>query len=327
MSLSPTFMLSVLVWAALSTACGPAPAPDTEADASSRRAGSPRLVSLAPHLTELAFDAGAGGQLIGVVAYSDYPPAARDIARIGDAFNLDYERIAELSPDVVLTWEGGTPPTALERLKKMGFEVVPLSTLRLDDVAEAVIRIGQIAGDPEAALEAAAAYRAALGEVRRVYGDRERIRVFYQVSLEPLYTPGGPHFISELIALCGGLNIFSDLDLQAAAVSHEAVLARNPQLIIVGQQWLSETIEHWRRFSSASPRVTGIDADVVTRPGLRLARGASAICAEIDGVRAARAKNAEVASPYYGHASTALPGRGRHAPARVLPRKADLTSG
>lgn len=288
--------------AAVVVGCSPAPAPEAQ----STPQELPRLISLAPHLTELAFDAGAGGQLVGVVAYSDYPAAAREITRVGDAFNLDYERIAKLAPDVVLAWEGGTPSAVIEQLEKMDLNVVSLRTLRLDDVADAVIRIGQIAGDSEAATRKASDYRAALQDIRSRYADRQRIRVFYQVSLAPLYTPGGPHFISELITLCGGHNIFSDLDAQAAAVSHEAVLAMDPQIIIVGEEWRSETVEHWRRFSSAKPEVAGIDADLVTRPGLRLAEGAAKMCGDIDSVRRSLAAGASSVTRRYGHASTAL---------------------
>ena len=274
-------LLLVLFAAILSAGCSRESASSSQP--SSTRAL--RLVSLAPHLTELAFAAGAGKQLVGVVAYSDYPAAARDITRVGDAFNLDFERMAELAPDLVLAWHGGTPTTVIERLQKMGLKVVPVRTVTLEDVAKSLITIGELAGDASLARSRAEAYQAALRQERRDFSEDEQVRVFYQVSLEPLYTPGGPHFISELISLCGGQNIFGDLDLQAAAVSHEAVLSRDPQLIVVGEQWLTETRELWGRFSAMSPPVEGINADLVTRPGLRLAQGAAALCVVIDAAR------------------------------------------
>lgn len=282
--LLPLVLLAAILVAACDSLSQSEPAPATTE--------SPRLVSLAPHLTELVFAAGAGKHLVGAVAYSDYPEAARDVTRVGDAFNLDYERIAELEPDLVLAWQGGTPATVIARLQEMGLEIVTVRTASLEDVAEGLVKIGELAGDARLARSLADTYRAALREEYRDDVEAGRIRVFYQVSLEPLYTPGAPHFISELITLCGGRNIFSDLDVQAAAVSHEAVLSRRPQLIVVGRQWLPETREHWRRFSTISPPVAGIDADLVTRPGLRLAQGAAALCTLFDEARAATGSHA-----------------------------------
>lgn len=247
----------------------------------------PRLVSLAPHLTELAFAAGAGQNLVGAVAYSDFPLAAKAVPRVGDAFNLDYERIAQLSPDQVLAWRGGTPATVIERLQAMGVSVLSLQTDSLQDVATALIQIAEVAGDAPGARRQAEAFLRALEDERRVVAEHARIGVFYQISLEPLYTPGGPHFISELVALCGGRNIFSDLDQAAAAVSQEAVLTREPRLIVVDRQQLEASRDYWRRFSGWQGEIAGIDADVVTRPGLRLAQGAASLCALLDRVREA----------------------------------------
>lgn len=280
-------VLAACVGLLLVAACGSS----EQATSSSQPTGHLRIVSLAPHLTELAFAAGAGEQLVGAVAFSDYPAAASSVPRIGDAFNLDYERIAQLSPDLVLAWSGGTPTTTIGHLRAMGLDVRSLQTDSLQDVAERLIELGELSGDAGIARARAAAYRAELRTARRAFHDLAPVRVFYQVSLAPLFTPGGPHFITELIELCGGRNIFSDLRLQAAAVTHEAVLSRSPQLIVVGRQWLASTREHWQRYGIDGPDIVGIDADLVTRPGLRLAQGAQALCVAIDSARRSAAKD------------------------------------
>lgn len=265
--------------------CGPPPAQEERAGD-----GAPlRIVSLAPHLTELAFAAGAGESVVGTVEFSDYPAAALAVPRVGDAFNVDFERIAQLAPDVVLAWEGGTPGTIRERLVEMGLVVRVLGTSTLADVATRLEELGRMAGNESLAYARAQAYREQLQALHREVVDNERPGIFYQISLDPLYTVGQPHFITELIELCGGRNIFADLDLLSAAVSHEAVLARNPRLILVSKGLLSEARAHWERFglfdTSAASQVQGVDPDLVTRPSLRLADGAAQICQKMNALR------------------------------------------
>ncbi len=251
--------------------------------------GGPRVVSLAPHLTELAFSAGAGDRLVGVVEYSDYPEAARRIARVGDAFNVDFERLSELAPDLILAWKSGTPAPVRERLLALGYKVVVLETLTLEDVPERLVELGQLIGDAKIARASADRYRQVLRSLRRQPQPGAEPGVFYQISLDPLYTVGGKHYISEIIRLCGGRNIFDDLLSPAAAVSYEAVLARDPQIILTDQRYLVETRAAWSRFMSLGATknagVRGIDADLVTRPTLRLADGARQVCAAIGQAR------------------------------------------
>lgn len=246
---------------------------------------APRVVSLAPHLTELVYSAGAGDRLVGVVAYSDYPEAARSIPRIGDAFNVDFERLAELAPDFVLAWKSGTPVPVRNRLEELGFKVLVLETLTLEDVPQRLVELGQLIGNEEIARTRAAEYREVLRSLREPSRSGSDISVFYQISLDPLYTVGGRHYINEIIRLCGGRNVFEDLGTPAAAVSHEAVLARDPEIILSDQRYLDETVATWAKFSSLKATrkkgLHGIDADLVTRPTLRLADGARQVCAAI----------------------------------------------
>lgn len=299
-----------LVAGVLLAGCEPAPTASKAAPTQPER-----IISLAPHLTELAFAAGAGGRLVGVVAHSDYPAGAGRIASIGDAFSLDYERIAELNPDLVLAWEGGTPASVQERLASMGYRVLPVSIRTLDEVSTRLLELATLAGSYELAASRATRYRERLRALARKYRSGAPVAVFYQISLEPLYTVGGNHFISELIELCGGQNIFADLEPLAAAVTHEAVLARSPGLVLVGTPWLIPTRELWGRLaeSAGGIAVAGIDPDLVTRPGLRLAEGAEQICARLNSSRAGEARAGF--SWRYGLASTALPALARAGPA------------
>ena len=79
-----------------------------------------RIVSLAPHVTELLYAAGGGDRIVGTVSYSDYPPQARDLPRVGDNKALDLERIAALKPDLIVVWRHGNAQKQTDRLRAPG---------------------------------------------------------------------------------------------------------------------------------------------------------------------------------------------------------------
>src|SRR5690606_7742729 len=233
--------------------------------------------------------AGAGGRLVGVVEYSDHPAQARRIARIGDAFRIDLERVAALRPDIVLAWESGTAAPTIERLESLGLSVLSIRTQRLADVADAIRTIGDIAGTQAQAAAAAADYEARIGDLRARYAGRRQLRVFVQVNDRPIYTVNDAQIISEIVALCGGRNVFADLDQLAPVVSVEAVIAANPEAILVTdvargaeQSWL-----RWKSIAAVrAQNVYVIPADDVARPTIRLADGVAHVCRTLDTARA-----------------------------------------
>lgn len=250
-----------------------------------------RIVSLAPNVTELAFAAGAGGSLVGVSAWSDYPAAARDLPRIGDAFRLDYERIVALAPDLAITWESGTPAETLERLRDLGVRVVELPVYSLENVASAMETLGRLAGTEAVARSAAARFRDELAALEAEYRDRSTLRVFVQIDDEPLFTVTGRHLISQMMSLCGGRNVFAGLPGVAPVVDLEAVLAADPEVILyTGMS--PDPASRWRRWERlAAVRAGGVfsvDADLVTRATPRAIEGAREVCEAIDQVRSTR---------------------------------------
>ncbi|MDZ7642790.1 MAG: helical backbone metal receptor [Woeseiaceae bacterium] len=211
-----------------------------------------RVVTLAPHLAELAFAAGAGSSLVGVSAHTDYPEAARSLPVVGDAFMLDQERLALLRPDLLLAWQSGTPAHVVDALRGRGYRVVVIRTRGLPDVATALRRIGALTGQAAAAGRAAARYEQELLELRNQWRDAAPIRVFYQVSQRPLYTVNGEHYVSELIGLCGGRNVFADLGELAPLVAEEAVLGRDPEVLLAAAVPGSEPFTVWERWPALS---------------------------------------------------------------------------
>ena len=248
-----------------------------------------RIVVLAPHLAELVYAAGAGEKLVGTVAWTNYPPAAAELPRVGDAFRLDLEALAALGPDLVLAWEGGNPEHMLEQLHRHRYRVVKLAPETLDDIGTQIETIGRLAGSAEPANEAAAAYREALAALRAEHAGKPPLRVFYQVSWRPLYTVGGRQLISEVIATCGGRNIFGELRELAPAVGMEAVIERDPEVILTATVQAAE-LEEWRRWKDVTAVVRdqlhAVDGDLVVRASPRILGGIREVCAALDAARA-----------------------------------------
>lgn len=249
-----------------------------------------RIITLAPHLTELVFSAGAGHRLVGVVEYSDFPPAALDIPRIGDAFRLDHEVIAGLDPDLILAWESGTPREVIDRLEQLGHRVVALEVGDLDGVAENLRAIGKLAGTETQAETAATDYTGALDKIRAAAADRAPVTVFYQVSTQPLFTISRRHVIGEVIELCGGKNVFAGLTGLTPAISPEAVIDAAPEAIIAARYTDDDLsamnqLIFWRQWTSIPAVRDGklffVDADLLTRPSVRILDGVRDLCARI----------------------------------------------
>lgn len=255
-------------------------------------AAPPRLVALAPHLTELVYAAGAGEQLVGVVEYSDYPAAARALPRIGDSYRVDYEALRRLDPDIVLAWESGNPPEIVSRLRELGFRVIAFETRSLETVADDLEAIGDLAQTRPHAARAAAEYRARLARLRAEYRDSERLSVFYQISADPYFTVNGEHVISRILELCGGDNVFAAVPGLAPPVTLEAVIAANPQVVLSGTPG-PDWRESWRAWPAVSAVATNtlyaVNADWLARPGPRLLDGALQVCAVLAEAREAYA--------------------------------------
>lgn len=241
-----------------------------------------RIVTLAPHLAELVHAAGAGDQLVGVSSYSDFPEAVRGLPIVGDAFRIDRERLALLDPDMLLAWESGTPAHIVDSLATAGYRIELIRTRNLADISRALQRIGTLTGMEASARQAADAFDRELGLLAMRWRDAEAIRVFYQVSLRPLYSINGDHYISELIGLCGGANIFADLTDLAPMISEEAVLDRDPEVVLAADTGGESTAEQWGYWSSLAANRYGnhftVPADAVARPTPRVIEAGTSIC-------------------------------------------------
>jgi len=248
-----------------------------------------RIVSLAPNLTELLFTVGAGSQLVAVSAWSDFPREVLKLPVVGDAFTVDQEQLALSKPDLVLVWESGTPAHVVDDLRSLGYNVVRIRTRSLNDIADALIQIGELTGHPAEAEKAAAAYRSELEAMRDRYSSRPPIRVFYQVAARPLYTINNEHYISELISMCGGENIFKDLSDLAPTVDVEAVVDRDPEVMLASTESGDNAFVEWERWPEMSANRIGnqflLPADEIGRATTRVIIAGNAMCIALQQAR------------------------------------------
>lgn len=250
-----------------------------------------RVVTLAPDLSELMFDVGAGDSLKATVDYSDYPAAAKALPRVGDAFHVDMEKLLSLKPDLVLVWEGGTPQALIEKLRGLKLNVLAIGTHELPDIASNLEALGIVTGHTDSAQLAAQDFRTRLGALRRQYAEQTNLRVFYEISAQPLFTVGGSQSISRLMEVCGARNIFADLSALAPTVSLEAVLARDPQVIATGNGEGDEQqrFKDWQRWPNLAAVKGGnfvvLDDDWISRSTPRLLDAGKQLCEALEKIR------------------------------------------
>jgi iron complex transport system substrate-binding protein len=180
----------------------------------------------------------------------------------------------------------------IEKLLHLGLNVERISTTNLNDIGQALHRLGELTGRSTAAEQAALEYAAAIENIRREHAAEAQITVFYQISSAPLYTINGRHLISEMLALCGGRNVFADLDQLAPPVSLEAVLERNPETILAGDDVREDPFAIWRPWRNLRAVELGnlhvLHVDRIARATTRIVTGAAEVCEVLDRARERR---------------------------------------
>lgn len=292
------FASALVLLTALARECGAdggaVSATDDRGVAVTLQAPARRIIALAPSMTELVFAAGAGDRLVAVARFSDFPAGARAIAQIGDASRVDLERVTSLQPDLVIAWKTGNHAADYERLQQLGFAVFVAEPDRLHAVARLVRTLGLLAGTSPAAEVVAREFETGIDALAARYRKRVPVAVFYEIWHEPLMTVNGRHMISDVIALCGGRNVFADMPLLTPVVSLESVIAARPQVVLGGSSATTpaEFAAPWTRASRyaglAKVRALFVHPDTIQRQTPRILEGARTVCAHLDSVRAER---------------------------------------
>ncbi len=251
-----------------------------------------RVISLGPHLTELAYAAGGGGAMIGAIRYSDFPEAARALPIVGDAHAIDFERIVQLKPDLVLVWGSGLNERHKARLRSLGLTVYESEIRHAQDIPDTLRRLGHLIGRADVAETAAHRFELQWQALNERYRSMPAVRVFWQLWHEPLMTVNREHLISEAMRTCGGVNVFADLALLTPSVSREAAIAADPQLI-AGSGRMEDAerdFAAWKRLGKnvsavKQQRFATIDGNLIGRMGPRFVQGAAALCEAIERAR------------------------------------------
>ncbi len=250
-----------------------------------------RVISLAPHITELLYAAGGGQAVVASVEYANYPEAAKALPRVGTYSAFDLERIASLKPDLLVVWGSGNPPGQVAQLRRLGIPIFISEPRQLGDVPSSLRRLGQLLGTEKAAEQAAGQFEQRLAALRQRYAGKREVSVFYEIWNQPLMTVGGDHIISAVINLCGGRNVFAGIGQPASAVGVESVLRANPEAIVasgMGEErpdWLDD----WKRWKTLKAVERGhlffVSPDLLQRHTPRILEGAEQLCTALDKVR------------------------------------------
>ena len=252
-----------------------------------------RVISMAPHVTELLFAAGGGTRVVGAINFSDYPEAAKKLPVVGSSSQLDMERVLVLKPDLLVVWQSGNTARQLEQLRQTGIPIFYSEPTRLEHVADSLIRFGQLLGTEPAAQEAAQNFRSKIAALEARYAKRPPVRLFYQIWDKPLYTLNNTQIASDAIRVCGGVNIFGRLAVKAPVVSTEAVLEQDPEAIIgsVRDDSPEAGLNVWRPFKGMLAVKRGnlfSPPESLTRAGPRMVAGVTDLCEKLELARQRR---------------------------------------
>ena len=227
------------------------------------------IVSLAPSITETLFAMGLGEQVAGTTEFSDYPPAAKSIPRIGRFLDPEPERIIALCPRVCIGLIGSTPPQLVRLLEKFDIPTLLVDVSRMDTMLASIERMAAYLGHGEAGTRLREAYAARLKRLEvRVLG-LERPRVLTVVSVSPLYCAGPESFVADAVRCAGGEPVGMDDGKAWQGVSREAFLSLAPDIILFAAH--GTPVPDWMRkppFGGA--QIVSIDPAFVIRPSPRL---------------------------------------------------------
>lgn len=253
-----------------------------------------RVIAMAPHVTEMLYAAGGAERIVAAVDYSDYPAQAKLLPRVGSNRQIDMERVAALKPDLIVVWLHGASERQIEQIRALGIPLYHSEPKKLDDIASNLSRLGKLMGTERVADAAADGMRRKLAALAARYTGRPPVRTFYQVWDKPLYTLNGGHIVSDVMRLCGGVNIFAGMKVTAPVVGMEAVLQEDPEAIFSTAEKSDDEkgLGIWRKFPNLTAvkrdNLFRVDGDLLNRSGPRMAEGAALMCEKLDQARQRR---------------------------------------
>lgn len=245
-----------------------------------------RVITLAPSLSEIMLELGAADLLVGVLDGGERPSALARLPSVGRYGQVELERLLALEPDLILLWPDSISTAQRQQLIGFGiplYEAEPRSLLQL---AEQFRMIGERVGRADHGRERAEQFRQRLSALQQRYHRDTPLPVFYQIWNSPLYTIGGGQIISDALTVCGAQNVFADLQLPAPQVSVEAVLQRDPPVIIGGDQAQLDSWARWPQLKAVQRKQLLVVPDKgLERPSLQMLDATEKLCAALASMR------------------------------------------
>jgi len=243
-----------------------------------------RMVTLAPHLAEIAFAAGAGAKLAGVSSFSRHPAEAERLPVVASYGRVDIERLVALRPDLVLAWRSGNSALQIDRLERIGIRVFVTEARTLADIPRIVRLVGALAGSAEVAEARALQFENEVADLRKRYAAERRVALFLEIWHRPMLTVNGAHLISDAVRICGGRNVFAAAKALTPLVSREQILDARPEAIVTGEA--SVATEAWKGLEPVSAvrnrRIYAVEPDLLHGQGPRLLEGVRALCQRLE---------------------------------------------
>lgn len=252
------------------------------------KGNSLRIVALAPHIVEMLFDIGAGQQIVGTVEYADYPAEALAIPRIGSYHGMQIEKLLALNPDLVIVWKSGNSQSDIDKMKRLGLNVVFSNPKDINDVATELRYFGELTYRQQQAEKVALAYEQRLQKLRTTHLEKPAIAVFYQLWSEPMMTINGTTWINQLIEVCQGVNVFADNATPYPKISIENVIVAQPHLMILPDENADkpQPVIDWHKWPEIpavkNNKFIHVDADLLHRFSTRMLSGIEDMCEKID---------------------------------------------
>ena len=234
-----------------------------------------RIITLAPHLTELVYSAGADEYLLGVSEHSDYPPQALALPIVSDYRTFNQELLLKLAPDLILVWGVMLKQPVFRRLNATGYNFYVSQPSDFEDIANTLEDIGALIGQSQTAITRADQFRQTLESLRR--SAQANRKTAYLLWLKPTLTVNRTSWMSKAISLCGGTNIYADLEPQVVRLGRETLLLSKPDYVIHSFESGIDKETIVNLFGDEIP-TRYIESDLIQRPSLRIVQGIEKIC-------------------------------------------------
>ena len=247
---------------------------------STAMAAPKRVITLSPHLTEWMYSLDAEDTLVGVSAYSDFPPEAASLPVIADYNGANLASIMALKPDLILAWQGGNKPQDIARLQSLGYPVFLSSPTQPADIAAEIRELGRLLEKQDIANRLADTFDGDMAEIQQLWANQPPVSAFYYMWHAPLMTVGKNAWATKLLAICHATNIFDDSAIDYPQVSVQEVLRRQPDVLVSSsKQPIEQDEAFWQPHRNVlSAPIVQVNPDITSRFTLRLPNETKKLC-------------------------------------------------